>query len=51
MTNSIDDIVEYIIQTGPSFISPESMKNITCVCQKINKIDQKKVPVGSPQKC
>jgi hypothetical protein len=35
--NSIDHIVKHIIQMGPNFISPESVKNIVYVGKKINK--------------
>jgi len=32
---------------GPNFISPESVKNVACVGQKIYKIGQNKSPTAS----
>ena len=51
MTNSIDHIVKNIIQMGPNFISPESVKNIACVGQKTNKFEQKEVHIRPTQNC
>ena len=42
MTNSFNHIVKNIIQMGPNFISPESMKNIACVGQKQINLNKRK---------
>jgi len=44
-TNSIDHIVKTMIQIGLNYILLESMKNIASVGEKINKIEQKIVPI------
>jgi hypothetical protein len=47
MTNSIDHIVKSVIQMGPNFTSPESVKNIACIGQHTNKFEQQ---TGSPHR-
>jgi len=42
MTHSI---VKNMIQTGPNFVSPESMQNIACFGQKPIEIEQKEVTI------
>jgi len=41
MINVIDHIVKYIIGMGQNFMSSESVKNIACVRQKINKLGKR----------
>jgi hypothetical protein len=48
-TNSINHIVENIIQIGPNFISQQSVENIACVGQKTYKFGQKEVHIGPTQ--
>ena len=49
MSNSIDHIVNNILQMGPNFTSLESVKNIACIGQKINKFELKEVHIGPTQ--
>jgi hypothetical protein len=35
----------------PNSVSPELVKNIACVDQKINKFEQKEVHIGPTQNC
>jgi len=45
MTNLIDHTANNIIEMEPSFVSLESVKNIKCVGQNINKVGQKRSPI------
>jgi len=45
MSNSIHHVVKKLIQLRPYSISPESVTNIACIGQQIDKIGQKKVPI------
>jgi len=44
-TNPIDHIVKNIIQVGRDFIPLESVKEIVCVGQKINKLEKRSLHV------
>jgi hypothetical protein len=48
-TNSIDRIVKNIIEMGPNFISPELVKNITCIGQNRKKLEQKELHIRPTQ--
>jgi len=45
ITNLIDHVVKIIIKMVPSFMSSEFVKNSTCFGPKLNKIEQKEVPI------